>query len=140
MAAADDRYMVAADYLIERLKSDWFSRLGKVTRAFRMEYYELVKRILKERRQVIPCYAGFASAHIAPDGNVWMCCIKAESIGDLKTVDYRFADVWFGETAQRMRANIKAGRCHCPLANTAYTNILHSGRSLSRVSRNLVGW
>jgi len=132
------RYEKVADYLIARLKKERFKRLGKVTRIFRIEYYEMVKRILRERRQVVPCYSGFASAHIAPDGNVWMCCIKAESIGDLKTVNYSFRDLWLGEKAERMRAKIKAGSCHCPLANAAYTNMLHNGGSLFRVSRNLL--
>ncbi len=39
----------------------------------------------------IPCYSGVASAQIAPDGHVWFCCIKAESMGNLRDVDYDFA-------------------------------------------------
>jgi len=72
----------------------------------RLEYYALVKRILKEKRQVIPCYAGFASAQIAPDGDVWMCCVRAEPIGNLRESGYNFKKLWFSEKADRIRREI----------------------------------
>ncbi len=131
------QYERAADFLIERLGRERFNRLGRVTRVFRIEYYKLVKRVMREKRQVIPCYAGFASAQIAPDGDVWMCCVRAESIGNLKRSNFRFKDVWFGPMAEAQRRSIKAGECHCPLANAAYTNMLHHPRSLLQVVRNL---
>ena len=134
-----ERYTEAADFLIGQLQKERFSRLGRITRIFRMEYYHLVKRILQEHRQVIPCYAGFASAQIAPDGNVWACCVRAENMGNLKSVDFDFKKIWFGKGAEQVRKSIRAGECHCPLANAAYTNMLHSPGSLFRVMCNLVG-
>jgi MoaA/NifB/PqqE/SkfB family radical SAM enzyme len=134
-----EHYAEAADYLVGQLKKERFKRLGRITRVFRMEYYKLVERTLRERRQVIPCYAGFASAHITPDGNVWMCCVRGESIGNLKSAEFRFREVWFGSKAEEQRKSIKAGECHCPLANAGYTNMLHSPVSLLRVLRNLAG-
>ena len=133
------RYSKAADYLVDQLKQERFSRMGRITRAFRIEYYKMVKRVLQEQRQIIPCYAGFASAQIAPDGNVWMCCIKAESIGNLRDRDYRFKDIWFSEKAGELREMIRKGECHCPLANASYTNMLHNAKSLYRVGCNLLG-
>jgi len=38
---------------------------------FRLEYYKMVKQVLKEHRQIIPCYSGFASAQISP----WWWCL-----------------------------------------------------------------
>jgi MoaA/NifB/PqqE/SkfB family radical SAM enzyme len=131
-------YARAVDFLIKKLKEDHFNRVGKVTRAFRLEYYKTVKQILKEQRQIVPCYAGFASAQIAPDGNVWMCCTKAESVGNLRDVDYNFKDIWFSEKAEIVRKSIKNGECYCPLANAGYTNMLHNLKMLFRVGLNLV--
>ena len=130
------QYERAADYLIKQLAGERFHRLGRVTRVFRMAYYDLVKRILTERRQVIPCHAGFASAQIAPDGDVWMCCVRAESIGNLKRSNFRFRDVWFSPAAEAQRRSIKAEECHCPLANAAYTNMLHHPGALLQVAKN----
>jgi MoaA/NifB/PqqE/SkfB family radical SAM enzyme len=131
-------YANAVDFLISRLKRDQFNQVGRITRAFRIEYYKIVKRILKENRQIIPCYSGFASAQIAPDGDVWMCCIKAEPVGNLRDVNYEFKNVWFSEKAERLRKSIKNGECYCPLANASYTNMLHDPKSLFRAGWNLI--
>ncbi len=53
--------------------------VARLVESLRLEYYELAARILEEKRQVIDCYAGWASAHLAPDGHVWGCCVRAES-------------------------------------------------------------
>jgi MoaA/NifB/PqqE/SkfB family radical SAM enzyme len=105
-----------------------------VTQAFRREYYELVKRTLREQRQIIPCMAGVASAQIAPNGDVWSCCVRAESMGNLREHGYDFGAVWRSEAAQEMRRSIKAGECFCPLANAAYTNMLLHGRTVMKVA------
>jgi len=131
-------YANAIDFLSKELAQDHFNRVGKITRAFRIEYYQMVKRILEERRQVIPCYAGFASAQIAPNGDVWMCCMKAESIGNLRDVSYDFKKIWFSQKAEIFRECIKKGRCYCPLANASYTNMLHNLKALSRVGWNFI--
>lgn len=133
----EQAYGEAVHQLIAGMKEDRFGRIGDVTRAFRIEYYRLVMRILAEKRQILPCYAGFASAQIAPDGDVWMCCVKAESVGNLREEEYDFSRIWFSENAGRIRRSIKAGECYCPLANAGYTNMLHNIKSLCRVGWHL---
>jgi MoaA/NifB/PqqE/SkfB family radical SAM enzyme len=130
-----EEYTKAVDYLSEAVKEEKWTGTSKLTQAFRLEYYKLVKRTLKEKRQVIPCYAGFASAQIAPDGDVWTCCIRAEPLGNLRDVDYDFKKIWFGEKAAKLRESIKAGDCYCPLANASYTNMLCNFKTLTKV-----GW
>ena len=131
-------YCTAVDFLTEALRKDRFHKTGPITRAFRLEYYRLVKKILKERRQIIPCYAGVASGQIAPDGNVWMCCMKGESIGGLRDVNFDFHALWHSEKAEAARKKIKAAKCYCPLANAGYTNILLNPKSLFRVGWNFL--
>lgn len=130
---APEVYGLAADFLIERLREHPFHGFARVTQAFRAQYYALVKRILTEQRQVIPCYAGWASGHIAPDGDVWTCCVRAEPIGNVRATDYDLAPIWFGEEAQRLRRRIAAGECACPMANAAYVNMLFHGPTMARV-------
>ena len=131
-------YAAAVDFLTRALGKDHLNRVGRMTRALRLEYYSLVKRILREKRPVIPCYAGFASAQISPDGDVWMCCVKGESIGNLKKVGYDFSKVWLSEKAKSIRREIKGVKCYCPLANATYTSMLHHVPTLSRVGWNLI--
>lgn len=112
--------------------------LGRVTRAFRRRYYRLVQQWLRERRQIIPCYAGWASAQISPDGDVWFCCVQAEPVGNLREAGYDFGRIWWGKRAQELREEVRAGRCDCPLANAAYTNLMLHPPSLAGVTWDLV--
>jgi hypothetical protein len=64
---------------------------------------------------------------------VWTCCIRAQSMGNLRDHDYDFGAVWRGTRAGELRRSIKAGECYCPLANAAYTNMLTHGPTLRKV-------
>jgi MoaA/NifB/PqqE/SkfB family radical SAM enzyme len=129
-----ESYGQAIDVLVGRLHDRRFGGISKVTQAFRAQYYALVKRTLAERRQIIPCYAGWASGHIAPDGDVWTCCIRAEPVGNLRETGYDFRRVWFGERAVALRRDIHAGGCYCPMANASYTNMVLHAPTLVRAA------
>jgi MoaA/NifB/PqqE/SkfB family radical SAM enzyme len=129
-----EKYTVAIDTLVASLRDQKLAGVSKVTQAFRKRYYELVKRTLREHRQIIPCMAGVASAQIAPNGDVWTCCIRAESMGNLRDHGYDFGAVWRGSKGDELRRSIKAGECHCPLANAAYTNMLTHVPTLASVA------
>jgi len=133
-----EEYAQTADFLVKHLRDQRFKGLARFTQAFRIHYYDLVKRILQERRQVIPCYAGWASGHIAPDGDVWTCCTRAEPIGNLRQTDYDLRPIWFSEKAERLRRSIAAGECYCPMANASYTNMLLHLPTLARVIRAMI--
>lgn len=128
------RYQPVIERLQEGIRKAEFDGVSRITQAFRDRYYDIVKRTLVEKRQVIPCLAGVASAQIAPDGDVWTCCIRAESIGNLRAYNYDFSAVWNTNRAGELRRSIKAGECHCPLANAAYTNMLCHAPTLTSVA------
>ncbi len=129
-----EQYAQAIDFLSSQIKRQHFSGISRITQSFRLQYYEMVKRILKEQRGLIPCYAGFISTQISPEGNVWPCCIRAEVMGNLPEADYQFPKVWFSPQAEKLRARIKQRNCFCPLANAAYTNLLCNTASLIRAA------
>lgn len=107
--------------------------VARLVESLRLEYYDLAAQILEEKRQVIDCYAGWASAHLAPDGHVWGCCVRAESMGNVRDHAYDFGAVWLGAQADAFRKSVRAHACACPLANASYTNLLLDPRSLVRV-------
>ena len=113
--------------------------VARLVESLRLEYYELAAQILEQKTQVIDCYAGWASAHLAPDGNVWGCCTRAESLGNVRDYDYDFRTVWFGPNADVFRDSVRKHECQCPLANASYTNLLLDAPSLARVSANMAG-
>ncbi|MCB5264672.1 MAG: radical SAM protein [Candidatus Cloacimonetes bacterium] len=134
-------YKSAIDYLIHRIKNEKYKGMNKITMAFRIEYYNLVKEIMRDEKQVIPCYAGLASCHIAPDGDVWSCCVKAKSLGNLRDSKYKFGKVWWSKKAKIDRKSIHNKECWCPLANAYYTNMLMNIPTLFRVSyRSFIKW
>jgi MoaA/NifB/PqqE/SkfB family radical SAM enzyme len=117
-------YKAAIDYVMSRIQNMSFKKIGIFTRFFRGHYYELVKQILRKREQVIPCYAGWGSCQISPDGDVWPCCIRGQSIGNLRKHNYNFPSIWFSAQAREIRNSICKKECYCTLANAQYTNIL----------------
>ena len=129
-----DKYAPVIDDLIARIRSRRFSGISRITEAFRVEYYQLVKEILAQETQVIPCFAGWASAQIYANGEVWPCCIRADNMANLRDVNYDFKAVWYSQEAERIRNSIRAKECHCPLANASYTNLLMDPNTLVRVS------
>ncbi|HEX7616787.1 MAG TPA: radical SAM protein [Thermoanaerobaculia bacterium] len=132
-------FAAAADYLIAEMRRNRIRHpMGRLVESFRLEYYQLVKEYLERREQIIPCYAGWASAQIAPDGYVWGCCVRAESVGGLRENGYDFGKVWFSPEADKFRRSVYNRECACPLANASYTNMLVSPRSLARVVRNWI--
>jgi MoaA/NifB/PqqE/SkfB family radical SAM enzyme len=132
-----EQYTVAIDTLLEAMRERKLTGIAGVTQAFRKQYYEIVKRTLREHRQVIPCMAGVASAQIAPNGDVWTCCVRAQSMGNLREHNYDFGSVWKTGKARELRRSIKAGECYCPLANAAYTNMLTHEPTVMKVAADV---
>ncbi len=131
-------YAAAVDYLIARMKAAPRTGFASIIEAFRLEYYRLAKRILTERKQVIPCYGGLTSCHIAADGDVWGCCTRAEPLGNLRDVEYDFPRIWHAQPAAAFRRSVKRRECECPLANVSYTNMLMDAGSLTRVGTHVL--
>jgi len=136
-------YSAAIEELISHMRSDSIDsgrRISKVRSAFRFAYYDIVMRYMREQRQIIPCYAGYASCQITSYGDVWPCCVLGygKAIGNLREHDYDFEEVWFSKRAEETRKHIKAGQCACPLANAHYTSILCDFRSMMKVIKGLV--
>ena len=132
-----EAYAKAVDLLIHSSEQHAHQGRSKVIQAFRRKYYDLVKRYLERDAQAVPCYAGWASAHIAPNGDVWTCAVRAERIANLRDHDYDFKRIWFGNKASPLRRSIKHGECACPLANAAYTSMLMNPETMLEVGANM---
>ena len=103
-------------------------KLARTTEAMRVVYYDIAGKILAEKRQVIPCYAGVSNVHINYDGGVWPCCVLGydQEMGNLRDYDYNFQKLWSSKKAKEVRKYIREKNCACPLANQAYSNeLLH---------------
>lgn len=133
-----EQYAPVADFLSEKARRAHARGIARFTQAFRARYYQLAKRTLLERTQVIDCYAGWASAQIGPNGDVWSCCIRAEGVGNLRDTDYDIAPIWFGEKMARLRRSIANKECYCPMANASYANMLMHPPTLARAAWDVI--
>ena len=140
IAPTTDDYRRATEHLKNLIKSKRSSHpVARLVESLRLEYYDLAARVLEEKRQVIDCYAGWASAHLAPDGDLWGCCVRAEAMGNVRDYGYDFGRVWRSPQADEFRRSVRAKECSCPLANASYTNLLLDAPSLARVSASMAG-
>jgi MoaA/NifB/PqqE/SkfB family radical SAM enzyme len=137
-----DKYAAFINKLSERIQIELKSKktVSKATQAFRLVYYQIAAKELRENKQIIPCYAGLASGQINPYGDVWPCCVLGYSkpMGNLRENDYDFKRIWFSKQARHVREFIRGGNCSCPLANAHYTNILCNFKQLAKVIGKMV--
>lgn len=130
IAPGRESYRRAVEHLEGRMNG------RSVIGSFRRQYYDSVVRWLDGGSRHIPCYAGYASCQIAPDGEVWFCCLKAKGIGNLRGVEYDLGRLWNGLVARELRESCRD--CSCPMANAGYTNMLLHPPTLAKVIRGLI--
>ena len=132
------KYGPVADFLSQKARERPVTGFAKITQAFRAEYYQLAKRTLYEHKQIIPCYAGWASCQIAPNGDLWSCCIRAEGVGNLRENAYDLKRIWQGDAMAKLRRSIYRQECHCPMANASYANMLLHPATVAKVAATVV--
>ena len=137
-----EEYKEAISHFKGMVKKNMKGRMyiSRISQAIRLVYYDLVVKILREHRQVIPCYAGISNAHINAYGDVWPCCIlgNKKSMGNVRDFNYDFKNLWISYQAQGVRKFIHKKNCACPLANQSYSNILLNWRSMLKAVKNMV--
>lgn len=113
--------------------------LAKMTEALRVVYYDIAGKILEEKRQVIPCYAGVSNVHINFDGGVWPCCVLGydQQMGNLRDYNYDFQKLWNSDKAKEVRKFIRNQGCACPLANQGYSNMMMHLPSLFKAYKKM---
>lgn len=120
IAPSFEKYKIASDYLIKNvnIKSNIFLNF------FRKRYYNFTIKTLKQKKEIIKCFAGIASCYITSDGDIWECPVAGNSLGNLREENFDFKKIWQSEQAKKVRKKIKDMKCFCTLANTYYTNML----------------
>ncbi len=135
-----DAYAGAISYFAKKTRELMSGKKGlaRLIYAFRLVYYNLVIDILRQKTQVIPCYAGISNVHINAKGQVWPCCVLGydKPLGNMRENGFDFKKIWHSSRAQAVRTSIKNKECHCPLANQSYSNLLLHTPSLLKVLKN----
>jgi len=118
----------------ERLEHDNRSReltgyyklpFGDFINAKRIIRPKLITKMTKERRYVIPCYAGSLGGAMYADGSVLACELLDEKIlGNVRDYDYDFKKIWQSQKADEVREWISKTKCYCTYECFLTINIL----------------
>jgi MoaA/NifB/PqqE/SkfB family radical SAM enzyme len=104
--------------------------------AFRKQYYENIAGMLTQYRYPVPpCYAGYASCQVTPEGDVWPCCILGQTVGNLRDAQFDISKIWNGDKAWLAREQARS--CSCPMANVAYTNALLHPPTMAKILKSI---
>jgi MoaA/NifB/PqqE/SkfB family radical SAM enzyme len=72
--------------------------------------FETYIEMLRQKKQLIPCYAARTSAVVDAQGNLYFCELR-ESIGNLREASLQ--ELWYSERAESTRNSIERGDCYC---------------------------
>lgn len=72
--------------------------------------FETYMRILKEKRQLVPCYVGRTHCILGSQGEISFCELLPQ-IGNIR--ENSFEEIWNSEKAEEQRGFIKAKKCWC---------------------------
>jgi MoaA/NifB/PqqE/SkfB family radical SAM enzyme len=75
-------------------------------------YHGLARRIMKHKRQVVPCRSAAFSPMIDAWGNVYLCEMLPR-IGNLRYYDYDIKKILFSPAAMKQRQFIRDKKCWC---------------------------
>lgn len=111
------------------------SWLTHTTEAVRVVYYDVAVQILRQKRQVTPCYGGISNIHMNYNGEIWPCCVLGgdQSMGNVREAEYDVRKLLRSAKASAARRYIADGKCACPLANQWLNNVLLTPRHMLKV-------
>lgn len=75
-------------------------------------YHKLALKILKKKKQLIPCRVSSFMPVIDTTGNVYNCEFLP-LIGNIREVNYDFMKIWHSKKAKQQRKDIKNKKCYC---------------------------
>lgn len=121
-----------ADKIIRNIKNKAF--VTRALEAVRVAYYHVAIQILKQRRQVTPCYGGLSNIHLNYNGDIWPCCILGteKNLGNVRDWNYDVLKLLSSDQAQKSKKYIADKNCACPLANQWLVNVLLTPRHMLR--------
>lgn len=100
--------------------------LSKLLQAKDIVLRQTALEIYKNNTYCLPCQAGRTVGVMMPEGDVYACELREESIGNLRQFNYDFHALWQSDNAFKIRQEIFQSRCtcyhQCFLSNTLFWN------------------
>jgi MoaA/NifB/PqqE/SkfB family radical SAM enzyme len=118
-----------------RLLSGYYKMpFSDILNAKRIVRPRLIAKMVRERRWLIPCYAGSIGGAMFSRGQVLPCELLVDRVmGNVRDYDYDFKKIWFSERANEERKRIKDSKCFCTYECFLTINILFNPLVLPQV-------
>ncbi len=122
----DFHYRLERENKARELSGYYKLPFGDFINAKRIIRPKLITQMVKERRFVIPCYAGTLGGNMFANGDVLACEQMGEEqlLGNVRDFDYDFKKIWRSRRADEMRAWISKTKCYCTYECFLTVNIL----------------
>src|SRR5512146_3052732 len=122
----DFHYRLERDNKSRELSGYYKLPFGDFINAKRIIRPKLITRLVKERRFVIPCYAGTLGGNMFSNGDVLACELMGEDkvLGNVRDFDYDFKKIWYSPKADEVRRWISKTKCFCTYECFLTVNIL----------------
>ncbi len=131
----ESKYLTIAD--LESIRSMLYRNAAKYGHAnwnsFQRIKLDLTIDIIKNRKKLIECLAGYFDGVIFHDGSVSLC-EYTNPIGNLRDVDMDFKKIWWSEAANQQRERKK--NCACIHTCNLMSNMQYNPRLLTNIIRN----
>jgi MoaA/NifB/PqqE/SkfB family radical SAM enzyme len=122
----DFHYRLERDNKARELSGYYKLPFGDFINAKRIIRPKLITQMVKERRFVIPCYAGTLGGNMFSNGDVLACELMGQGqiLGNVRDCDYDFKKIWHSQKANEVRAWISKTKCYCTYECFMTVNIL----------------
>jgi MoaA/NifB/PqqE/SkfB family radical SAM enzyme len=99
----------------------------------------LVEATLRERRRLVPCFAGRLGVVLSERGELSACeTRRQEPLGNVRDAGYDVAAILRSARARRVLDDVAAGGCHCAHECNLLVNVLFDPMSYPRLAREWV--
>jgi len=98
--------------LIKQIMAGKANSQNKYHKLIYAYYHRQAVKILKQKKQLIPCRVSSFMPVIDADGNVYNCELLP-TIGNLRASNYNFLEVWESAKAKQQRKDIAGKKCFC---------------------------
>ncbi|MCL4492087.1 MAG: radical SAM protein [Nitrospirae bacterium] len=136
------KYMSAVKRLEDNLKSKTSSiyrfRGARIKAAQDIMQRRLIHRTMRERKRLIPCYAGRLNLVLTESGEVYPCEILRESFGNVRECGYDMRKVTGSDEAVRIIGSIMDEKCYCTHECYFMTNILFNPGLYPELAREYI--
>jgi radical SAM protein with 4Fe4S-binding SPASM domain len=96
---------------------------------------KLIGRVVRENRQLIPCYAGSLAGVMLANGDVYPCELLEEPMGNVREHEYRIDRLWTSERAAQVRKAVDG--CFCTHECFISVNCLFNPRILAKLTKDV---